>query len=372
MSEPFRRAPLTPAPLISARGVDHTFGSGETAKRVLTGIGIEVRAGELVILTGPSGSGKTTLLTLVGALRSVQAGSLVVLGRELRGLPSAELIAVRRKIGFIFQAHNLFESLDAQENVRLALELEHAPGPQNDARARAILERVGLGHRVHYKPGALSGGQRQRVAVARALVNDPALVLADEPTAALDEKAGREVVTIFQEIARAGRSVVMVSHDSRVLDVADRIVNMVDGRIVSDVRARESVRLCELLKKCSVFAPLSATELAEVAQNVTKQVLPEGATIVRQGDSGDRFYVLETGTASVSVASGEDREVVARLGPGDFFGEAALLTGQPRNATVEAVSDVALYSLSKPHFLSALDRSATFKEQLLKVFFQRQ
>jgi putative ABC transport system ATP-binding protein len=360
------------APLVLARHVDHTFGSGETAKQVLFDVSLEVAPGEIVILTGPSGSGKTTLLTLVGALRSLQSGSLAVLGRELGGLRSGELIAVRRGIGFIFQAHNLFEALDAHENVRMGLELHAPPGRESDARATAMLERVGLGNRVHHKPSALSGGQRQRVAVARALVHRPGLVLADEPTSALDERAGREVVTIFQELAREGCSVVMVSHDSRVLDVADRIVNMIDGRIVSDVRARESIRICELLKQCPVFAPLSATELAEVAQNMTREEHAPGATIVRQGEAGDRFYVVASGEVEVSVQDlAEPPRIVATAAAGGFFGEASLLTGQPRNATVTARSPVELYSLSKPFFRSALDRSPTFREQLLKVLFQR-
>ncbi len=358
-------------PVVQARSLRHTFGAGETSKVVLQDVNLEVSSGEIVILTGPSGSGKTTLLTLVGALRCVQEGSLAVLGRELLGLAPREMIAVRRGIGFVFQAHNLFDALSAHENVRMALELHDLPERETHESARVILERVGLGHRVHYKPAALSGGQRQRVAIARALVNRPRLVLADEPTAALDEKAGREVVTLFQELARDGTTVLMVTHDSRVLDVADRIVNMVDGRLASDVRARESLRICELLKACPVFAPLAAAELAEIAQRMTREVHSSGATIVRQGEAGDRFYVVAEGSVDILVAKDGARALVSQQGPGGFFGEAALLTGQPRNATVEARTEVTLYSLSKAYFQAALESSATFKEQLLEVFFQR-
>ncbi|MEO1086303.1 MAG: ATP-binding cassette domain-containing protein, partial [Acidobacteriota bacterium] len=161
---------------------------------VLFDVDLNIDPGELVILTGPSGSGKTTLLTLIGALRSVQRGSLTTLGRELRGLDRRDLVAVRRDLGFIFQAHNLFDSLTARQNVRLALELDDEDPRAIDRRVEEILDQVGLADRMEHKPEALSGGQRQRVAVARALARRPALVLADEPTAALDRTSGAQVM----------------------------------------------------------------------------------------------------------------------------------------------------------------------------------
>ena len=175
-------------------------------------------------MTGPSGSGKTTLLTLIGGLRTVQEGSLEVLGHQLRGAGLANLVDVRRELGFIFQAHNLFQSLTAFQNVRMAAELFDFRRQQATAADhRAARRCLGLGHRIHYKPDSLSGGQKQRVAIARALVHRPQLVLADEPTAALDEKSGRDVVTLFQRFTREEQcTIVMVTHDNRILDVADR------------------------------------------------------------------------------------------------------------------------------------------------------
>lgn len=214
--------------------LNYFFGAGDLSKQVLFDISLELPKGQIVILTGPSGSGKTTLLTLAGALRRLQDGSLRVLGNELVGLGDRALVTVRRNIGFIFQAHNLFESLTASQNVEMAVELTGNFSSKRD-QAVTMLSTLGLADRVDYKPKSLSGGQKQRVAIARALVNHPKLILADEPTAALDKKSGRDVVTYLHNLSREeGCTVLMVTHDNRILDVADRIINLVDGRLESD------------------------------------------------------------------------------------------------------------------------------------------
>lgn len=192
-----------------------------------------VRPGEIVILTGPSGSGKTTVLTLIGALRTAQRGSLRVFGEELVAAPRRRLAGIRRRIGYIFQHHNLLDGLTARQNVQMALALQgRLPRRESRARAARMLEEVGLGDCVDRYPRELSGGQKQRVAVARALVADPRLILADEPTASLDKTSGREVVALLRDLARRrGGSVVLVTHDSRILDIADRILHLEDGRL---------------------------------------------------------------------------------------------------------------------------------------------
>jgi putative ABC transport system ATP-binding protein len=221
---------------ISIQDLDHYFGSGQLRKQVLFNINLEINAGEIVIMTGPSGSGKTTLLTLVGGLRSAQSGSLRILGNELCGASSKQLTQARRNNGYIFQAHNLHGSLTALQNVRMALELQ--PGisiPEMLTRSKEILEEVGLGNRLNYYPDNLSGGQKQRVAIARALVSQPKIVLADEPTAALDKQSGRDVVELMQKLAKEqGCTILLVTHDNRILDIADRIVYMEDGHLVKD------------------------------------------------------------------------------------------------------------------------------------------
>jgi len=222
-------------PSVQIRHLNFYFGEGELRKQVLYDINLDLYPGQIVILTGPSGSGKTTLLTLIGALRTVQEGSLKVLGQEIRGLGARQLVEVRRSIGFIFQAHNLFHSLTARQNVLMSCDL--FPTPHDRQKAAEILTALGLGERVDYKPHALSGGQKQRVAIARALVNRPKLILADEPTAALDKKSGRDVVNLMQKMAQeSGITILMVTHDSRILDVADRIINLVDGTLQSDLQ----------------------------------------------------------------------------------------------------------------------------------------
>ena len=188
-------------------------------------------------MTGPSGSGKTTLLTLMGGLRSAQEGSLKILDQEIRGADKNSLMQIRRNIGYIFQAHNLMTFLTARQNVRMSLELHDEDGTCDlDGNATAMLEAVGLGHRLDYYPDSLSGGQKQRVAIARALVSQPKIVLADEPTAALDKQSGREVVELMQTLAKQkGCTILLITHDNRILDIADRIVYMEDGKLVPNI-----------------------------------------------------------------------------------------------------------------------------------------
>jgi putative ABC transport system ATP-binding protein len=225
---------IAESPVVQIRNLNYHFGHGDLRKQVLYDINLDLPRGQIVIMTGPSGSGKTTLLTLIGALRTVQEGSLKVLGQEVVGLRNPELVQIRRNIGFIFQAHNLFESLTASKNVEMAVELLD-DWQEKQRLAAEMLSQVGLGNRVDYKPNQLSGGQKQRVAIARALVNQPPLILADEPTAALDKKSGRDAVLLMQKLAKEeGRTILMVTHDNRILDVADRIISMVDGRLDAD------------------------------------------------------------------------------------------------------------------------------------------
>ncbi|WP_407644788.1 DevA family ABC transporter ATP-binding protein [Dolichospermum flos-aquae] len=231
--------------------LNHYFGSGMLRKQVLFDINLDIQPGEIVIMTGPSGSGKTTLLTLMGGLRSAQEGSLKILGQEICGANKQQLTKLRRQIGYIFQAHNLMTFLTTQENVRMSLEL-HDEYLNHDINNKAIamLEAVGLADRISYYPENLSGGQKQRVAnclqqrfaIARALVSQPKIVLADEPTAALDKKSGRDVVELMQKLAKEqGCTILLVTHDNRILDIADRIIYMEDGQL-KDVNIKAKIQ----------------------------------------------------------------------------------------------------------------------------------
>jgi putative ABC transport system ATP-binding protein len=361
----------TTAPLIEARNVSHFFGEGDARSQVLFDNTFQIHPGQLVIMTGPSGSGKTTLLTLIGALRAGQVGHLEVLGRSLIGLDTMALTEMRRQIGFIFQMHNLFESLTALENVVMATHLTGMPLSEAQRRGTALLERLGLGHRLHHRPSALSGGQRQRVAVARALVCRPRLILADEPTAALDKVSSREVVNLLNELAKEEQcAIVMVTHDNRIVDQADRIMSMIDGRIVSDVQVRELVAICELLSKSNFFSQLNTAELSAIAEKMRPRKFIDGEALVRQGDVGEEFFLIAQGHTDVLTDQGGSTPV-ASLSPGQYFGERALLTGETRNATVVGRGCGLVYTLGKDEFQAALKVAPGLREQLQKLYFSR-
>jgi putative ABC transport system ATP-binding protein len=228
--EPAVLAPVA----IQIRDLNHYYGQGALRKQVLFDVNLQIEWGEIVIMTGPSGSGKTTLLSLLGSLRAVQSGSLQILGAELYQASKAAMTLARRQIGYIFQAHNLLDFLTVYQNIEMALELQPVTATEADRRIRQILTAVGLDHRLDSYPHDLSGGQKQRVAIARALVSQPQIILADEPTAALDKQSGRDVVEIMEKLAQEqGCTILLVTHDNRILDLADRIVHMEDGVIVT-------------------------------------------------------------------------------------------------------------------------------------------
>ena len=225
-------------PVLQAINLIKTYAQGEAAMRALDEVTFDLHAGELALLVGPSGSGKTTLLSIMGCILRPTSGSLRVLGDEVTRLAGRDLPVIRReRIGFVFQAFNLFPTLTALQNVALALDLKGVPGRAARDKAAALLDQVGLANKLGAYPADLSGGQKQRVAIARALAGDPPILLADEPTAALDSQSGRTVMDLLQRLARErGRAVAIVTHDNRMQGYGDRVVRMEDGRIVTDER----------------------------------------------------------------------------------------------------------------------------------------
>ena len=218
--------------LVHASGLNYVYGTGALKYHVLKDIDFVAKKGEVTLLIGPSGSGKSTLLTLMGALRSCQTGSLRVLDHELLGINEAQCVHIRRRIGFIFQSHNLVQALTAFENVELILRLKIHDFQQRKLRAYDLLDSVGLRQHLSSYPNELSGGQRQRVAIARALALEPDLILADEPTASLDRISGLEVIQLISEMChQRGSGVVLVTHDLRVEQEADKIWSIEDGSI---------------------------------------------------------------------------------------------------------------------------------------------
>ena len=228
---------------IRVRDVSKTYASGEAAVRALDGVSLDANFGELLMLMGPSGSGKTTLVSIMGCILGATSGRVNVCGTEVVGLKQRDLPRIRlNHIGFIFQGFNLFPALRAVENVELALNLKGIRGRAARTRATNLLGQVGLADKAMTYPADLSGGQKQRVAIARALAGDPDIILADEPTAALDSQSGRTVIELLHSLAHdRGRAVVCVTHDNRTIGYADRIIHIADGRISDEVRKGEVV-----------------------------------------------------------------------------------------------------------------------------------
>ena len=335
---------------------------------------IEIGAGQLVVVTGPSGSGKTTLLSLIGALR------------RCRIAPSRFSIATSGVLGatnwspcagisdLSSKPTICSSSLSAYENVKMAMQLGDCPPGEMRKRGMAILDRLGMADRADYKPRALSGGQRQRVAVARALVNRPRLVLADEPTAALDRDSSGAVVKLLKELTlKEACTIMMVTHDNRILELADRVVNVVDGRIISDVTLREAVVICELLRGMELFSHLTPTEITRTAEKIRRRRFAKDETIIRQGEAGDEFFVISQGSVAVRrrVPDGSE-QLLETLHAGAFFGERALMVDEPRNATCVAATDVETLILDKLNFRQALEQSPSFRDQIQSIYFQRQ
>jgi putative ABC transport system ATP-binding protein len=359
--------------------------------------------------------------------------------RKLRGTPEPELVNVRKLIGFIFQRHNLFDSLTALQNIRMAQRLKSSDR-EPDADARDILQYLLLGDldlegkpqktRFDYKPAKLSGGQRQRVAVARAIANRPKLVLADEPTAALDANSGLAVVTLLQNLARSrpegdmrklvrppeeagesgrlaewqipllrkltaetGTTSLIVTHDARIMNLADRIVHMERGRIEANVVVAERLFVREGLRQCPAFAAILPEEQQKVADELLIGIHPDlplrpghvaaspgrvevfspGQEIIRAGDPVDahsKFYLIRHGTVEVWRAEegGGPLLKCAELGPGRYFGEVALLMDQPRNATVKALDRVEVYTVERETFDRYKSTSRPFIDRILENF----
>ena len=233
--------------LIVAEGVSKVFGSGNTKVVAVAQVDLQVDLGELVLIMGPSGSGKTTLLSMLGGLLRPTEGRIWVAGEELTGLSERRLSEVRRRlVGFVFQSFNLLEALNVMENVEIALDVAGNHGSEARETASKLLSRLGLGERLRFRPRSLSGGEKQRVSLARALVNETRVILADEPTANLDAKNGREVMSLLKAVTREkDRAVVVVSHDERIRSVADRVLWLEDGRLV-EVGRLEQDPVCRM------------------------------------------------------------------------------------------------------------------------------
>ncbi|MEM8603804.1 MAG: cyclic nucleotide-binding domain-containing protein [Cyanobacteria bacterium P01_H01_bin.121] len=339
-------------PILSIRHLDHYLGQGDLRTQTLFDINLELWPGEFVILTGPSGSGKSTLLSLIGGLRTVQAGRLVVLGRDLQQGNDVVRAQTRRQLGYIFQASNLLGFLSARRNLQIVLELQtDLTRAAIEQQAQRLLETVGLGDRADHLPNQLSGGQKQRLAIACALAAEPQLILADEPTAALDSQSGRKIVELLHRLAKEqGGAVLMITHDPRILDVADRIIQMKDGQL----------ELAYTQELALSLPGLQAEQLESVSIQPAALTYEPGTYIFRQGDRAESFYVLIQGEVEIwQEQAGQPPRLLNRLRRGDYFGEIGILQQGNRTASVRVAPDhtAKLLVLKREAFLALMGTS---------------
>jgi putative ABC transport system ATP-binding protein len=273
-----KRATLEP--ILKVRELTKVFGTGNTLVRAVDGISLDVSLGEMVLIMGPSGSGKTTLLTMLGGLLRPSSGSISILGQEISTLSDRELTQVRRHtVGFIFQSFNLWETLTAAENIELALNIAGVSGAAAHRRAMVLLEERGLTHRAAFRVRDLSGGEKQRLSIARALANEPKLILGDEPTANLDSRHGRDVMRLLKESATGGdKAIVVVSHDQRIREIADRVLWLEDGKITDVAKLRrDPVCGMSLEESAATILEFAGERLFFCSEGCSKEFLSEPA-----------------------------------------------------------------------------------------------
>jgi putative ABC transport system ATP-binding protein len=341
-----QQAGTNPSPAVQVDGLVVEYQSEGYAVRPLDGFSMSAERGELVALLGPSGSGKTTLLSVLSGMIPATAGSVTIDGIDVLGLSGSALQEFRRTtIGIVFQGFNLIPSLNARENVAAPLLVAGVGRTEALAKADALLAEVGMAERADHKPNQLSGGQQQRVAVARGLIGDPAVLLADEPTANLDLISAEAVISLLRGLRESGRTILISTHDNRLLPACDRVIEM-------SIEARAGAA------DATTASDAAASGNPSLADSPRRE-LAAGELLFRQGDHSDFVYEIESGTVEVYrelVDGGE--EVLATRTDGNYVGELGPLLGFPRSASVRAVSDVALVALTAQEFkLKGVERT---------------
>ncbi len=354
--------------IVKIRGLKHSYKDASVMKQVLHGIDIDVRPGQNVFLTGYSGSGKTTLISLVGCLRSVQEGSLKLFGAELHKASPRKLLEMRKRVGYVFQHFNLLDFMSIRQNVQQSLEIQPDYNAKTArAQAEEMLDAVGLGDRVNDYPADLSGGQKQRVAIARALVHRPKLLIADEPTAALDTSTGRDIIDLVQRLSKAQNSAaIIVTHNMRILDSADEILHMIDGRIGTAITEQISL----------VLPNLDDRHLAEIASKAVSREFQPGEQILKQGDPADAFFILVKGAVNVfrQETNGSRSDLAHFHKRGTYFGEMGLLTENGRrNASIEVRGDqpVRVLEIKAADFSEMISRSRATRAVITDEMWSR-
>jgi ABC-type lipoprotein export system ATPase subunit len=348
---------------IELRQVVKTYQSEAGSFTALHGVDLQVGSGELVGIIGKSGSGKSTLINMLSAIDRPTSGEVLVGGTAVHQLNEGEAAIWRgRNLGIIFQFFQLLPTLTLLQNVMLPMDFLHAlPRRERRERALALLDRVGMAEQAGKLPSAVSGGQQQRAAIARALANDPPLLIADEPTGNLDSKMADSIFELFIELAGEGKTVVMVTHDNTLAQRMDRVVIVADGHIVNQYVA-------------SALADLDLDQLSSSVSKLTPLTFPAGSVIIKEGDVADRFYIVLRGSVDVMLEHPTGHQILVNtLGPGQYFGEAAMLRGTRRTATVRASmdGDVEVAALDSAAFGTMIHDSTMTKEAIDRTVQER-
>ena len=324
--------------------------------RALNSVSIAVDAGQFVAVIGKSGSGKSTLINMVTGIDRPTSGEVWVNGTAVHELSEGQLARWRGKnLGIVFQFFQLLPTLSIVDNVMLPMDFCNTyPPREREDRAMALLEQVGMAERAQKLPSAVSGGQQQRAAIARALANDPPIIVADEPTGNLDSKTAESVFDLFRELVAGGKTILMVTHDNDLAGRTDRSIFVADGEVVNEYVV-------------SALHGLDVDQMTFAASKLTPIVYPPGAVIVRQGDDADLFYIITKGVVDVMVEQPGGTEIkVANLHSGQYFGEIALMRGGQRTATVRAADDseVEVMALDRDAFGTIMEDAYKTREEM--------
>jgi ABC-type lipoprotein export system ATPase subunit/CRP-like cAMP-binding protein len=363
MSPPNEQSKSDSQPLIEVRNLVKVYKTPAGDFTVIKGMDVEVRRGEFVAIIGKSGSGKSTFINMLTGIDHPTSGEIVIAGAPIHAYNEGQMAAWRgRQLGIVFQFFQLIPTLTVLENIILPMELNNLY-TKGDRRERAmhLLETVEMAGQAAKMPAAISGGQQQRVAIARALANDPPLIVADEPTGNLDSVTAEKIFGLFENLVAAGKTILMVTHDSDLARRVNRTILISNGEIVNEYLVR-------------ALSMLTQDQLAKMAQRVEPVVYPRDASIIRQGETGDKFYILVDGKVDVLInAPGRGQILVGQLQPGNYFGEMALLGNGIRTATVKAASDseAKVIALDNAAFNDLISDSRLLREELARIVEQR-
>jgi ABC-type lipoprotein export system ATPase subunit len=350
-------------PLIQIKNLRKVYQTPAGDFTAVNGINVEVQRGEFVAIIGKSGSGKSTFINMITGIDRPTSGEIVIDGAPVHTFNEAQMAAWRgRNLGIVFQFFQLFPTLTILENVILPMELNNLYSKsERKERAMHLLEKVEMTVQAHKLPSSISGGQQQRVAIARALANDPPLLVADEPTGNLDSKTAARIFSLFEELAAAGTTVLMVTHDSDLARRVNRTILISDGEVVNEYLVR-------------ALSTLTQDQLVEISRNLKPEIFPPESAIIRQGERGAKFYIILDGKADVFINMPGGSELqVNQLKPGQYFGEMALLGGGVRAATVKASQEgpVSVVALDEEAFNSLISDSRSLREELMSLVERR-